>query len=191
MTCLIDLDGTVLNFWERYYSIFNDSFNLLSKSEYILMRREGLSEKMVLNLLGIMDIEKYLENRMKIIESEYYLSFDKLFDTKKLKQFDYRILITYRKNRINLINQLKKLNILEFFTKIITPENSLSAKKFKFKIIKKYKEKDCVMIGDTETDILSAKENGVYSIGVLSGMTSLIYMQNINPDKIIDNINEL
>jgi len=196
MTCLIDLDGTILNFWDRYYSIFdNFLYNILSKPEYILMRREGISEEMILNLMGIMDTEKYLEWRMERIESEHYLSFDILFNIEKLKQFDRRILITYRKNRKNLENQLKKLKIHDFFDEIITPENithpAVPVNIFKFEMIRKYRENHSIVIGDTETDIISAKRNKIFSIGVLSGMTNRVCMQNINPDKIINNINEL
>lgn len=204
MTCLIDLDGTILNFWERYYSIFNESFingllrtnKLPDKYEYILMRREGMSEKMILNLIGITNTEKYLNYRMeKLIESNHYLSFDKLFDIKRLEKFDHRILITYRKNHKNLINQLKKLGIHDFFDKIITPENifhsAIPVNIFKLEMMGKYKEENCIVIGDTKIDILSAKANGIYSIGVLSGMTNLARMENINPDRIINNISEL
>lgn len=205
MTCLIDLDGTILNIWNRYYAILNDSFiagyleidELINKYVYILMRREGLSEEMFLKLIGVINTEAYLNHRQTVIESEHYLSFDTLFDIEKLKKFDRRILITYRKNRKNLINQLKKLGIHYFFTEIITPKSSISAKEFKFEIICELGENerinalDCIVIGDTETDILAAKKNKIYSIGVLSGMTNRACMQNIKPDRIIENISEL
>lgn len=199
MTCLIDLDGTVLNIWDRLYSIFDDSFVAghlelpfqITKPEYILMRREGMSDKMILNLNGTMDTKTYLSYRRGVIESKYYLALDTLFDIEKLYQFDRRILITYRKNRKNLMNQLENLKIHKFFTKIITPENSIPIEKFKYDSIKKYKEVNSRVIGDTEIDILSAEENGICSIGVLSGLTNRVRMENINPDGIINDISEL
>lgn len=203
MNCLIDLDGTILNFWDRFYTILNDSLiagcipetfaltdELIRKPEYILMRRSGMNEKLLLNTIGITNTKEYFARRRNVMETDYYLDFDKLFNVKKLEKYDYKILITYRQNRKTLIKQLKKLNIYYLFDKIITPKGE-SIFDFKHETINKYKSKDCVMIGDAKIDIISAKNNGVYSIGVLSGISDSSQMQSANPDKIINSIDEL
>lgn len=188
-------DPAILKKYESFKNIqiiFEHPTNWLRNNysdEWLLTSR--LDNDDILEPDFIEEIQKRFRKKTEIIESEHYLSFDRLFNIEKLKKFDYRILITYRKNRKNLINQLKKLKIHDFFDKIITPENSLSIKEFKFETIKKYKDNNSIVIGDTKTDIISAKKNNIYSIGVLSGITNLARMENINPKMIINNINEL
>ncbi len=49
------------------------------------------------------------------------------------------------------------------------------------------KEDDCIFVGDSETDILTSKNAGIRSIGVLWGFRSFEVLQDSGADEIIDN----
>lgn len=62
-----------------------------------------------------------------------------------------------------------------------------------FEIIEKFgvKKEECLYIGDTATDIKTAKNAGLYSIGVLWGFRDKKELKNAGADAIIDNPNEI
>ena len=47
-----------------------------------------------------------------------------------------------------------------------------------------------MIIGDTEADIITGKNLGLYSIGVLSGIRSEDFLKKLNPDLIIKSIKD-
>ena len=48
-----------------------------------------------------------------------------------------------------------------------------------------------IIIGDTETDIVSGKEFGLYSIAVENGIRSKTMLKKCKPDMIISSLKEL
>ena len=49
----------------------------------------------------------------------------------------------------------------------------------------------CFMVGDTENDILPANNIGISSIAVTTGIRNRQLLQEMNPQYIIDNIEEV
>ncbi|MBO6548454.1 MAG: HAD-IA family hydrolase, partial [Rhizobiales bacterium] len=90
---------------------------------------------------------------------------------------------------------LERLDLTKHF-KAITGANSFPFKKpdarHLFETIKKAggNERKAVMIGDSKTDILTAKNANIPSIGVTWGYTE-ISMPELNPDYLINHFDEL
>ena len=158
---IIDFDGTIVDVWERYYKIFIDFFNLkLSLEEYIKLKRKySNDQELIENLkLNNFDINEYFGFKKKNLEKPEYLKKDKLIVRKeKLNEIKNRediCIMTIRRNKEELFEQLKFLNLYELKEKffVLKPKNVETKKNF----ILENKEifADFIFsVGDAETDL--------------------------------------
>jgi phosphoglycolate phosphatase-like HAD superfamily hydrolase len=194
----LDLDGTLINTKKRYHIIHDEICNNLnikpmSMDEYWEYKRIKTTEKEILGKCGADtdNLKLILSDRISKLEDEDYLRHDQLHNGVrnflKTNQKDKLItLVTYRRNRNTLIDQLRKLSIDKFFHKILNtiPRNK---EKFMGKVelinncydIEKY---DTVFIGDTETDILAGKYLKMTTIAFLGGIRSSEILREYDPD---------
>jgi len=197
-----DLDGSILDVWNRLYFLYKDLMveldqKVIPKKDYIDLKKNKINEKEIVRRTceNKEIIKKYFTKRNKLIEDKKYLKHDKLVPNfvktiLKLKKKNYIILTTFRKNKSNLLDQLIKLRIKKFFDDIIVVKGGLLKSKF----IKKnrfFDRENSIVIGDTGDDILTAKQLFVPIIAVTYGVRSEKILKSKKPDYMVNEISDI
>lgn len=192
-----DLDGTLISVSKRDYLVYSDIFRIVNKipldfDTYWRLRREKINLKYLLGINNQIDdnfFNQYLRLRNEKIESPEYLFLDKLFKgslevlNHYSKLYDC-FLVTSRNDTISTKQQIENLNIKKYFKKIIiSDKNKLLA----------YSEIPSLslIVGDTENDILPAKQLNVKSFAISTGIRSYSYLEKLEPTYLHTNIEEL
>ena len=203
-----DLDGTILDTSKRYYLIY---YNIIKElggspltkkvywncksnkvSEYEIAMRSHLPQSL---------FNEYNHCRINLIESDKYLKFDtvwpELFDFIPSSKICRKImLVTLRKKRQQLINQLANLGISDWFENIISVvNNGVNCERHLLKvdsILKIYPNNlSGIFVGDTETDMRAGKILGLKTIAVTYGIRSTEYLTQEKPDTILNSPKDL
>ncbi|MBI4845300.1 MAG: HAD family hydrolase [Candidatus Omnitrophica bacterium] len=208
MNIFLDFDGPVLDNKARLYQLYFDLLaefggNPLPIDEYWQLKRNCVKEDVILKEKSGFTEElngDYQRLRIEQIESKRYLSLNAVINgcyeslDFLAKQGDL-MLITSRRNRDNLIWELKDKKLEKYFKKILSDFNDyLPAWQLKVDLIREFIPefgKADIIVGDTEAEILCAKELGIYSIALLSGIRNEEKLKLYVPDIIYENINEV
>ena len=165
------------------------------------MKRAKVSEKEILAVTGADSIyEAYRIERKRIIEADQFLDFDRVQD-KVYEVLDYiardfeTVLVTLRSNPTQLHKELERLNLRNYFSRVLSAEGDRDKKwMVKADLIrgelggiagKNY------FIGDTETDVNAGKELGCSTIGVLNGIRNESILRELKPTWVIATIGDL
>lgn len=137
---------------------------------------------------------------MKLVLFDFSGTIDtnKKFDQKFLPIFSrlsksYKLGIISRAPSLLIKEYLESANSIDFFSDIIGYETT-GAKAEKIKdLLEKYKilSEDTVFVTDTVSDILEAKKSHVKSIAVTWGFRDEKTLQEANPEKIVNNPEDL
>lgn len=198
---IFDLDGTLLDIsgrWYRLHTSLAKEFNYkpFSKSKYIRFKRNGLEEKSIMRKkLNASELLEYINERKRLIESEHYLSFDKLKPkTKQLLENLYLnnnlYLTTSRKRTMNLKIQIEALDIKKYFSKVISG-STLENRKKKLRTYVRTQKLECFMVGDTKIDYDIARSLKAKCLLVCDGTRSKDILVNLKPHAIFDRISLL
>jgi len=201
-----DLDGVVFNVFRRNYQVYKEILKKYGKSplafkEYIDLKRKKISFQEILKKKRADDIlEQFEKEWNNLIEKPHYLKLDRITQKKKevllaLKRTYPLILITLRKNKKALYEQLKKKKIAKIFDKVLVASGRSKNPKWKIKskLLKKYGKfsKNSIIVGDTETDILMGKHLVIKTIAVSSGMRNRKFLKKYKPDILIKDFSEI
>ena len=194
MNIYLDLDGTLINIKNRHYMLYHDMCvksggKPLSLEKYWDIRRGRGVWIEILKLSKIsQSIEKFALDFSNDIESQKYLKHNELFDytlptLKKLTNQNNLYLVTLRQNKKNLLKELNTFGLTTFFKEILSSgdnkTNLISMTNF---------TKNDIVVGDTEIDIFAAKELGLASIAVLSGIRNKEFLQTLSPTLILPTV---
>lgn len=177
MKIYIDLDGTIIDVFDRYCGILNQylaSFGVkIPRSDYVRMRHDGVNEQdMPKQLLGRdIPFDDYRTFKLSRLESAQWLEKDSIIgDISRLKEypFEYAI-ITQRNNRDAALAQIEKLGLDRYFDEIIVvaPQKGVNSKAEYLK--GKVTAGDCI-IGDSRTELECAEILGIRGFFVKSGL---------------------
>lgn len=211
-TFFFDLDDTLIDTSVRQYQVFLDSLNAvgikstLSQDDFWHYKRQAkktielidhISDRSLLN-----EFSDEWETR---IEQRKYLQYDQLLpDTptvlSTLRPVATLILATLRQNRDNVLWELDRLALCNYFSAILVGSPFIN--KDKTRIIKGYSDSkeygdsksvkdDFVIVGDTETDISAGKELGITTVAVTSGIRSKEFLRSLEPSFLINDLPEL
>lgn len=169
-----DLDGTLLDNSERLYSCYRDILasageEPLSKNQYMYMKRNKASLSSILKECQTSP-STFNEKWMELIETKAYLALDVLkpgaeSTLTKGKQYAERlILITRRRKRDALLEQLSALGILDFFDEVFTPLVN------KADFLSNFPAGKAVFVGDTEEDRDAAAAINAVFVGITTGL---------------------
>lgn len=205
MNIFFDLDGVLVDPYPKYYKIHllltrKYSLEPLSYKDYVKSKQNKLPE-----LFYLKDLKKenYIQERLSLLEHPKFLSLDPLyFDTKTtletLKKKNKFFLITVRKNRKELLKQLKNLDIFSYFEKIYSSKsNQLTKppKKVKEELLLpallKNKAGKSIIVGDTEADILAGKHYAMLTVAIVNRLRTKEFVFSLKPDFTINSIGEL
>jgi phosphoglycolate phosphatase-like HAD superfamily hydrolase len=201
---IFDLDGTLIDVRPRYEKLYRDLIGgykgtILPGEKYWRLKKNKMPEIEIAILSGLNEDNayKYAQERLSLIENEDYLSIDKVFFgvfelLNRLGQ-DSCYLVTKRRNKDALYDQLIDLKILNLFGAIYTHNNNFEHKKNSFEeIIQIHSRNDTkgkiTVVSDSPNDIIDAKCVGVNSIAVLSGLRAEHILQESNPDIMIEGV---
>ena len=207
MNIYFDLDGTLIDVSERFYRIYCDlldRFNCdtkLNKVTYWQLKKESYPEaEIVQKTCANIDSEEYMKLRQNVIESPKYLEYDRPFsytlDTiKTLKKDNRLVIVSLRESLKKTEIEIDKLGFKPFFDKVLVHNEDMDNKwKIKAELIKSdsgFNTRDSIVVGDTETDFLAAKELGIDCFLVSSGIRTRDYLAILNCGIVIDSIAEL
>jgi phosphoglycolate phosphatase-like HAD superfamily hydrolase len=194
MKIFIDLDGTLLDVRLKYIKLYEAFLGFHITNHYLFwdLKRSGACDEEIFQLLDIkVDISEFKQFKIQNIELEGYLRNDTLIPGAisyldvLVKKFPLYIL-TIRKNRSNLINQLEGLGISHFFQKVISPTSDLfnlpGCDQKAALLIDLLPSVKGYMIGDSEADVECARKVNLASVSVLSGIRNFSYLKQLSPD---------
>lgn len=193
----LDLDGPILDNREKYYNIYRDLLGsrlsgLLDKQEYWTLKRKKTPERKILEgIVPLAEIDNYEKERLRRIEVFEYLKQDKLqpaiIDTIcQWKKHHHIYLVTIRKNRQTLIQQLEHFGLFGLFDYVFSEDNNIGDWTVKVNLLRNEISDplNCVIIGDTEADIDAGKHLGIKTVGVTCGIRSCEFLTALHPDYI-------
>lgn len=193
-TLFFDLDGTILDIKAHHihtFRIVSEKLSLpyLSDNEYWERKSNG---KFPWDSLEKTDVDRYLQEFIALVETPTMLLLDTVVPhmPSLLKHYTNSyslVLITNRRNKNALINQLKTLQLFPLFSAILP-----SFPQGKFATIAKYGyNPDDIIIGDTEEDIQTAQSLNISSLAVTWGIRDRRYLSSLKPTYIIESPQEL
>jgi phosphoglycolate phosphatase-like HAD superfamily hydrolase len=204
----MDLDGTILDVWPRYYSLMKLFFE-----QKLLLPFPTLQEYQHLKLNLIQDakliqhfsqgciasksevVREYMLYKQRMLENEQMLWMDTVFGqlhlfVAQLKP-EYKLhLLSVRRNRSLGMRQLHHLNIRGLFDRIdfVSP---LRESNPKWDLIKDKASKHDVIIGDSETDIICGSMLEMRTYHVSTGLRSYEYATRYGPAIRLSNYSEI
>lgn len=205
MPVFIDFDGTLIDISERHYRCYVASLRAcnqepnLNKDQYWELKRSAAPWSQILKEfpLGDLRVDFFLNAFIERIEQEEYLDFD-ILHTGALEFIKHAstdrplVLVSLRRSRSALLNQLAKLGLLDLFTEVLTghSESRYETTFIKSKLISEsgHQYSDSLIIGDSEADVLAAKILGVPSVAVSTGIRSAEYLQSLGPNYLFESL---
>ena len=160
-TIAFDLDGTILNSFDRHKKVLTNALNnygiSINTEDYIQSKRDGLNNIKYLEKKGLDKniIDKVQNFWLQNIEKEEFLKLDYLYENSEkllnqLKQNSNLILITARNNEKSCKVQLKNLQLEKYFSEIYIVNSGAQTPKLKADILTDTLAQE--MYGDTESD---------------------------------------
>jgi phosphoglycolate phosphatase len=194
---ILDLDGPILDGKLRHYQCYGDilrehGFVPLSVDEYWEMKRHRYDRRRQLSATGAEGIyDAFLTAWLERIEQKEYLALDRLQPQVIEKLGSWKAdglglhLVTLRNNEANLIWQLDRLNLLPLLDHVASVRSSASGqgKADAVRGIISLEELETALwIGDTEIDIMAARQLGVKVCVVECGLRSGECLATFDPD---------
>jgi len=198
---VLDLDGPILNGKLRHYSCYSNilrehGFDPMPIEQYWEMKRNrrDLHEQLKVSRAdGIYD--QFLQLWLERIEMREYLRLDRLQPEAVMKLRHWKgqdicvVLATMRSNSQNLYWQLRSFDILNPFNQVIVIDGHDGSRKAE--AVQRRVElspSKTIWIGDTEADIDAARQIGVKIIAVTSGLRAASYLQSLDPDYLVPDL---
>ncbi|MCX8009058.1 MAG: HAD family hydrolase [Patescibacteria group bacterium] len=194
MRLFFDLDGTILDVQKRHLAVYRtiaQSLNLpaIPDDEYWKRKQHKL-----LPWDNIPDriLNEYNQRYRQMIEDPDYLPLDAPFSNMismihTIKTFHEIILVTNRRQKNSLLDQLDAMNIRNLFDAILTPYPQSKADAMRQH---GYRTND-IVIGDTEEDIHTAHELHIPSIAVSWGLRAPDYLLQHHPTFLCNTMKEI
>lgn len=199
---LFDMDGTLLDTREYIYRTFEYVFReygLAHLSRKDLPALRGMSlEKSYQTLAPGHDVEPlrkahraFQQNNMDLVRPFR----NTLTTLTKLKTDGVKMAIVSTRAQTAL-ESLKHAGLMDLFDAVITGDDTENFKPHPEGIFKALERvgtaaAEAMMVGDTDVDILAGKNAKTMSVGATYGFTPRDILQTLNPDYLIDDIQEV
>jgi len=188
MKIFLDFDGTLIDSRQRLYYLFQRLVpnSKLSFEEYWVLKRNGNSHELLFKrFFPTNDYEMFEQSWMQLIETKEFLDLDFPYVNvsgylANLKKDNNLYLVTSRQFIEGVVYQLKRFEWDMFFDDVLVTKQKFR-KEDLVKSVMSPGEKGC-MIGDTGKDIQTAKNLGLFSVGVYSGFLSREILVKYQPD---------
>lgn len=202
----LDFDGTIIDSSVRLYEVYKSimlefGYPYLPKDEYWDLKRERQPYSFILSKTAPDKLApEYMKRFLNRVEAWEFLKFDQLFNgaletLSELKKNNRLILVTLRRAKENLYQELRELGIFEIFDDIFAHfKEGVDSWEVVRSLVKKdpkFAKGNSVIVGDTEDTALAGKDLGISSFLVLSGIRSESFIKKYNPDYLLKDLNEL
>jgi len=192
MIILFDLDGTLIDSTDAILESFHNSFDIHGaehpKDEDIKALIGYPLDVMYSNLGVDKDVvwdfvDTYKEHYRKISTQKTYLLESAREAVIQASKFATLGIVTTKTGKYSQV-LMEHFDLMQYFEVLIGREHVKNPKPHAEPILKAMESFECNnkeiwMIGDTKLDLISAKNAGIYSIGVLSGYDNLSVLENL------------
>jgi phosphoglycolate phosphatase len=208
---IFDLDGVLLNVYDRYYISYVKAFERkgiskkIDKRDLIQMRRSGVPGLEIIRHLAPDTDEEVLieidDLRKKVVDDDEFLCMDYPFPRVRnflegLKGKNIALAILTLRSKQNVERQLQMLSLLQYFNKIVAKQNT-SPLEGKYdgliEILREFKVElqNVIFVDDSECGIETGHKIGVITVGVLSGLSGQCVLEKEMPDIILKDVTRL
>ena len=204
MRIFLDLDGTLLDVSNRHFEVYAFTVEQfggtpLSKRAYWQLKRckTGWPQLLARSGLAPHVLSPFHDVFVERIEAPQMLAKDQLFvgtrsSLRELSSTHSLSLVTLRRSRANLMDQLRDLDLQRYFDEIEVGPARGEAYEAKLELMKRMAAfREAIVVGDTEADIVAAKMLHVPVVAVLSGVRDREYLGALKPDFMIGGVREL
>lgn len=209
---IFDIDGTLVDSFESYYMVFNEGiadFNAIPVSREVLRDylAKGLSLREILQnvFLSPIDNATYATYREKILHLfkqtendgvRLFSGTDELFRKLKVKGIKIGIATGRTSSPEDEWLRFKRLGLDAFISAIVTSQEVEHRKPAPDAIIECAKRmgmpiENCIVVGDTESDIIAAKRAGAIAVGVTTGHEDREMLLRAKPAIVLNKVNDL
>jgi len=201
---IFDLDGTLLDSGKDIALAANYAFeklNLKTFSEEEIISKVGYGAKKLIEEL-ISEYPQKIKDRTLEYFKEFYYSnpviYSRLYEgaeetLKKLKELSKKVAVVTNKYEALSVEILKKLNVIDYIDLVVGADTTSEKKPHPLPVfytlekLKSDKDKS-IIIGDSETDVLTGKNAGIKTALVLQGYGNKELALSLNPDYILDSL---
>jgi phosphoglycolate phosphatase len=196
---VLDLDGPILDVSARHCAVYAAiahelGFEPLSNGDYWQAKRVPLGANRILERTGAgSHYEAFARRWLKYIELDRFLEIDSLQPdaVRSLERWSgsgYRlVLATMRQDAGALARQLSALDIARYFDEIVVCDRRAGAAGKAGSVAARIGRAPGVAywIGDTEIDVLAARERGSVAWAVSCGLRDEAFLRTQNPDGLV------
>jgi phosphoglycolate phosphatase len=190
---------------ERHYATYRSAVEAfggrpLDAGRYWARKRRGIrwAELLVQSEVAAGREAAFLERFVARIEAPPSLRMDRLFpgvpetlDALRLRG-DRLVLLSLRRSPEALLRQVHDLGIAGAFERICSGQEHAEGHRSKVHLIRQVQPGPwAVLVGDTEADVLAAKQLGLPSVGVSSGLRTRGYLRRVGADVVMDGVHQL
>ncbi len=196
MNMYIDLDGTIVDYRLRMFSLFNHVLGgtPITLDTYWAFKRRRLHNFQIaeeLKCVSRMTRNEFEERWLSAIEDHQWLALDSLIDgtehaLQTLSKHFRLYVITARQSPCATRAQIEWLKIDNFFAGVLVTRHTVS--KAKLLIDAGAQRNTDIIVGDTGEDIQAGRTAGIRCFSVLSGIRDEDILREYGPDGIFDNL---
>jgi phosphoglycolate phosphatase len=201
---IFDLDGTLLDSGKDIALAANYAFeklNLKTFSEEEIISKVGYGAKKLIEDLIPEYTQEIKDKALEYFKEFYYSNpviYSKLYEgaeetLKKLKELSKKVAVVTNKYEALSVEILKKLNVIDYIDLVVGADTTSEKKPHPLPVfytlekLKSDKDKS-IIIGDSETDVLTGKNAGIKTALVLQGYGNKELALSLNPDYVLDNL---
>ncbi len=201
---IFDFDGVLLDVSQRHWQVYAEVTEQfggkpLGKDSYWMLKRQNTPwvEILAKSMISAEKTKNFLNVFVANIEQPENLAKDSLFPgaSKALDTLNktYSLhLLSLRRSDDGLKQQLKRLGIIDKFHMVLSGHTEVEGYKKKIELFKRVPNyTQAVVVGDTEADILAAKQCKLTVVAVSSGIRSRDFLVRLEPDVILNSVTEL
>lgn len=176
MIYFFDFDGTIVDVWKRFYSVFLDAGHItnVSFSDYKKLKLALRKDSYIASFFDQVLSNDYYEEKKIRLEEYEYLNLDSLLvEPKKLIDFfkkNEAFILSKRRNKEHLIDELKRLHLDDIIEKtiVLNPDDNIS----KLDYLKKNISCAFTLIGDSYEEYEARVLHNSFIILVNTGLFS-------------------
>ncbi len=201
---IFDLDGTLLDSGKDIALAANYAFeklNLKTFSEEEIISKVGYGAKKLIEEL-IPEYPQEIKDKTLEYFKEFYYSNPVIYSSlyegaeetlKKLKELSKKVAVVTNKYEALSVEILKKLNVIDYIDLVVGADTTSEKKPHPLPVfytlekLKSDKDKS-IIIGDSETDVLTGKNAGIKTALVLQGYGNKELALSLNPDFVLDSL---
>lgn len=203
---LMDLDGTIVDSREAYFEAVKAAIAVTRQGNIDLKMALEIPRRLEQNLplndiaKGI-DTQKFLEAYLKAyyqVTAEKTRPLPKISDTlKKLSEKTKLALITMRYvPKEKIVAELENFGLAKYFQCVVTALNTRNPKPSPEALkecagLLDLSVDECLVVGDSVSDIRAGRAAGAKTVAVLSGIFSRVELKREKPDLILESVNQL